>query len=98
MVGHSHIPCVFASADGKVVFVNFKAGVPVELDRRQLIVNPGGVGQPRDHDPRASYALYDSVANTVSNFKVRYDIASTQEKMKKAGLPEFLISRLSRGL
>jgi diadenosine tetraphosphatase ApaH/serine/threonine PP2A family protein phosphatase len=62
-----------------------------------MIVNPGGVGQPRDGDPRASYAVYDSNDGTVAHFRAEYDIKTTQDKMEEYGLPKYLADRLSEG-
>ena len=62
-----------------------------------MIINPGGVGQPRDGDPRASYAVYDSVDETITHYRTEYDISGTQEKMRGHELPEFLIDRLTYG-
>jgi predicted phosphodiesterase len=61
------------------------------------LVNPGSVGQPRDGDPRAAYALYDSGARTVTYCRVPYDVAAAQEKIQRAGLPGILADRLSKG-
>ncbi len=69
----------------------------MELGERRLIINPGGVGQPRDGDPRAAYVLYDTEARTLTLHRVEYDIAATQEKMRTAGLPSWLAERLSLG-
>jgi len=62
-----------------------------------LIINPGGVGQPRDGDPRASYAIYDSETRLIRLYRVPYDIRSTQDRMVTHGLPMRLVSRLSYG-
>jgi diadenosine tetraphosphatase ApaH/serine/threonine PP2A family protein phosphatase len=62
-----------------------------------MIINPGGVGQPRDGDPRASYAVYDSAARILYHYRVEYDILATQRKMDELGLPVPLIVRLSEG-
>ena len=62
-----------------------------------MFVNPGSVGQPRDGDPRASYAMLDDDAETVTFFRVEYPIANTQALMRQAGLPEVLWRRLARG-
>jgi len=61
------------------------------------LVNPGSVGQPRDGDSRAAFALYDSAANTVTYRRVSYDIAAAQRKIREAGLPPALADRLSQG-
>ncbi len=64
----------------------------------KLIVNPGGVGQPRDRDPRASYVILTLGKEIeVSHRRVEYDIEDTAKKIKAAGLPEELASRLFRG-
>ena len=62
-----------------------------------MIVNPGSVGQPRDGDPRAAYAIYDAEAHTLTHRRVAYDIERTQVKMASAGLPDALAARLSFG-
>jgi diadenosine tetraphosphatase ApaH/serine/threonine PP2A family protein phosphatase len=71
--------------------------VGLALGKNRLIINPGGVGQPRDGDPRASYAIYDSEANLVKLYRLPYDFKSTQDKMMRAGLPVRLAARLSYG-
>ncbi len=98
LIGHSHLPLVITFDEGGAAsFSDLKPGVPVELGQGHLILNPGSVGQPRDNDPRASYAIYDSESAMFQNFRVQYDIRATQGKMAKAGLPERLITRLSYG-
>ena len=98
-VGHTHIPLVIQQeSDGSVSARHMEDGDAVILTDRRLILNPGGVGQPRDGDPRASYALLDTEARSVEFHRVRYRIRSTQALMEAAGLPESLIRRLSRGL
>ena len=61
------------------------------------LFNPGSVGQPRDRDPRASCALYDSEKKTFKIARLPYDIAAVQNKIRYAGLPEFLAVRLAYG-
>ena len=67
------------------------------LGHARLVVNPGSVGQPRDRDPRAAYAVYDDDARIVSLRRVWYDVTETQRAMAEAQLPEALITRLSLG-
>jgi len=67
------------------------------LESERLIINPGGVGQPRDGDPRPSYVIYDAQKATVQRHGVTYEIAATQDKMRREGLPEPLIVRLDQG-
>jgi predicted phosphodiesterase len=61
------------------------------------LVNPGSVGQPRDHDPRAAFALYDSETRLVQYERTEYDVSATARKIVDAGLPEALGLRLFRG-
>ncbi len=97
LVGHSHIPFICRPKDDSAVFLEFPLDTPVALGTDRLIINPGGVGQPRDGDPRASYAIYDSDEGTVHHHRAEYDIATTQEKMSERGLPKYLIDRLANG-
>lgn len=97
LVGHTHAPMIFKSeADGQVSARRFSDEV-VLSGRDRMIINPGGVGQPRDGDPRAAYAIYDSEAGVITPYRVAYDIAATQAKMRKLELPSNLIIRLSYG-
>ena len=97
LVGHSHIPFVCRPAENGAVFLAFSLDNPLALGTDRLIVNPGGVGQPRDGDPRASYAVHDSDVGTLMHHRVEYDVPTTQEKMARHGLPEFLAKRLAFG-
>ncbi|MBE6356900.1 MAG: metallophosphoesterase [Lentisphaerae bacterium] len=63
----------------------------------KYLFNIGSIGQPRNGDCRASFAVYDSEAQTVTRYRVPYDIAATQEKVRAAGLPEKLALRLAKG-
>jgi diadenosine tetraphosphatase ApaH/serine/threonine PP2A family protein phosphatase len=96
LVGHSHVPLIFELAGDKAVYKEFKEA-NLKLKEKRMIINPGGVGQPRDGDPRASYAIYDAEAQTVRHYRVEYDIPATQKKMAERGLPTPLILRLSVG-
>ena len=64
---------------------------------RKLFINPGSVGQPRDGDPRASFAIWDQDRSRMEFYRVEYDIEVTQEKMRQAQLPQYLIDRLAVG-
>lgn len=70
--------------------------ISLEKDSSYL-VNPGSVGQPRDGDPRAAFAVYDTEAATVAFHRVPYDIERAQRKILYAGLPDRLASRLAEG-
>jgi diadenosine tetraphosphatase ApaH/serine/threonine PP2A family protein phosphatase len=99
LVGHSHMPMVFKlGEDGHCINLPLSESVGVVLGKDKMIINPGGVGQPRDGDPRASYAIYDSEAKMIRLHRVAYDIKLTQQKMVKQNLPVHLISRLEKGL
>ena len=62
-----------------------------------MLVNPGSVGQPRDGDPRAAFAIYDSDAAQVTFRRVPYDVGGAQAAIRAAGLPERLAARLEGG-
>lgn len=97
LVGHSHVPLVFELVGNSVVYKMFPDEASLKLGENRLFINPGGVGQPRDGDPRASYAVYDADTRTVYHYRVEYDIATTQKRMKERRLPLPLIMRLSQG-
>lgn len=98
VVGHTHLPLVVREVSpGRVEAFTPESGTVVEIGEERLCINPGGVGQPRDGDPRAAYAVLDTDAATVSFHRVAYDIATTQERMRAAGLPEALAVRLEFG-
>jgi|Deesub1362A_J573_1020465.scaffolds.fasta_scaffold00132_24 predicted phosphodiesterase len=93
-IGHSHQP-VIIEMDPKGEILIYRDRVELR-DGCRYIVNVGSVGQPRDGNPDASYALFDD--RRIEIKRIPYDIVSTQEKMKRAGLPGYLIERLSKGL
>ena len=98
LVGHSHVPSVFVQdKDGNCFDVGTADEIKLAWQSNRLIINPGGVGQPRDGDSRASYMIYDSDAQMMYHYRVHYDITSTQKKMAEHKLPSFLIRRLSYG-
>jgi diadenosine tetraphosphatase ApaH/serine/threonine PP2A family protein phosphatase len=68
----------------------------VEQPRRYLL-NPGSIGQPRDGDPRAAFAIADLEHETIEFWRVPYDISAVQERMRNARLPEPLVQRLIVG-
>lgn len=99
LVGHSHVPLVFESGDGGDIRLReFTDGQRRQLTERRLIINPGSVGQPRDGDPRASYATYDEESLVVTLHRVPYDIGLTQSRMMAHDLPARLITRLGYGV
>ncbi len=96
--GHSHIPSVFTlEPDGiRVDVVRGDERLPLEPGRRYLI-NPGSVGQPRDRNTAAAFAIYDSAKAVVDFERVPYDVAAAREKILQAGLPAALGDRLLVG-
>jgi len=97
-VGHSHIQCSFRLnlTNDRVTMDSPKVDEALSLIPR-LILNPGSVGQPRDRDPRAAYAIYDSTALTWTPRRVKYNVAEVQARIRAAGLPEKHALRLAEG-
>ena len=101
-VGHTHAPVIFSyykSENGPEVC---EASVlPLEtklvIGQERQIINPGSVGQPRDGDGRAAYALLDTETKELEHFRVEYPIQEVQEIMRERDLPPRLIARLSYG-
>jgi predicted phosphodiesterase len=103
-VGHSHVQLFFRMRDGyerceRIVLQPDDEGQVLELHPElRYFVNPGSVGQPRNQDPRASFAILDTSAGTITFRRVAYDIVSTQLQMRDVGLPAQLIRRLEFGM
>ncbi|OGR86255.1 MAG: hypothetical protein A3J74_08390 [Elusimicrobia bacterium RIFCSPHIGHO2_02_FULL_57_9] len=104
-VGHSHIPLCFKLSGEKgekvdMLFLEDGEGVKIPcagFRAAPIDFNPGSVGQPRDHDPRASCALFDSKKRTFRIVRLDYDISSVQAKIRETELPEYLALRLAFG-
>jgi diadenosine tetraphosphatase ApaH/serine/threonine PP2A family protein phosphatase len=99
-IGHTHVAEYYANrrATEFCEQVSLWAGGAISLaGELRYLVNPGAVGQPRDGNPAASFGLYDADARAVEVRRVRYEVTAVQEKMRAAGLPEFLIARLEVG-
>jgi predicted phosphodiesterase len=103
--GHTHIQGGFAvdgeewatlrplyDTDDKAEHFEFKM-----KKGAKYLINPGSVGQPRDGDWRAAFAIYDTDANSITFFRIPYDVAATQKRIYDAGLPDRLATRLSEG-
>jgi diadenosine tetraphosphatase ApaH/serine/threonine PP2A family protein phosphatase len=97
LVGHSHLPLLFKQegSEARALALRETSGRPL-MDGR-FIINPGSAGQPRDGDPRASYAIYDSELGLLRLHRVPYDIESVQARFAAAGLPPRLAARLGGG-
>lgn len=97
-VGHSHLPVIFQLNPGH----RYARLLIPDADQRmsmapRAILNPGSVGQPRDRDPRAAYAIYDPHEATWKFHRVAYDVSSVQARMQQVDLPLRHIQRLSAG-
>lgn len=97
--GHVHQPRLYFSARGEVSAFVPRPGIEVPLSAgRRWLVLAGSVGQPRDGNPAASYALFDGVSRRLTFHRVGYDWLTAAAKIRAAGLPETLAQRLEHGL
>ncbi len=98
--GHTHLPVIFTregdAFDGFVPNGEPSTRIPLAADVRYL-VNPGSVGQPRDGDPRAAYALYEADGPALVLHRVDYPVEAAQRRIRTAGLPPALANRLAIG-
>ena len=101
--GHTHHQGGFSYQDSQLEVLQIRprasesfAALRIEQPRRYLL-NPGSIGQPRDGDARAAFAVADLEHQTVEFWRVPYDVAAVQERMRLAKLPEPLIQRLIVG-
>ncbi|HEV8385902.1 MAG TPA: metallophosphoesterase family protein [Candidatus Acidoferrales bacterium] len=101
--GHTHFQGGFSFVDNTLEVIQLRpaegtsfAAMQVNSKTRYLL-NPGSVGQPRDGDPRAAFALADLEHNVVEFWRVPYNIEAVQSRMSEAGLPEPLVMRLAYG-
>lgn len=97
-VGHSHIQAVFTLNEktDRIGMQQTIPDMPFKLISK-MIVNPGSVGQPRDRDPRAAYAIYDTEEKTWTPRRVEYNIAEVQKRIREAKLPEKHAIRIAEG-
>jgi predicted phosphodiesterase len=101
--GHTHIQGGFTFRDDQVLVLHSKPALRDPFSTLQIeagtvyLVNPGSIGQPRDGDPRAAFAIADLENRSVELWRIPYDIEEVQNRMTQAGLPEPLILRLSFG-
>lgn len=101
LFGHTHVALAASLRDGRGVLVEMPRGHPelevtIEADDKYMI-NPGSVGQPRDGDSRAAYALVDTGQHLATLYRVSYPIETAQAKILAAGLPPMLAHRLGMG-
>ena len=96
--GHTHIPMFFVMEDSNVEGFFYPENEPVPIKpNMKYLFNVGSIGQPRDGDPRGGFAIYTPEDAVVQLYRFNYDIATTQQKIREAGLPERLAERLEYG-
>jgi diadenosine tetraphosphatase ApaH/serine/threonine PP2A family protein phosphatase len=97
--GHVHSPMLYLlSPAGKLFEFTPTSGVAIPLlGSRRFLAVLGAVGQPRDRNPAAAYAVLDEAQNTLTYIRVPYDVASAARKIRDAGLPAVLAARLEEG-
>lgn len=96
--GHTHVPAAWRSnGNGGVEGGHWRGEATLDLLDGPWLVNPGAVGQPRDRDPRAAWALLDLHTGTVRLFREEYDVAAAQQAILDADLPPDLAVRLESG-
>lgn len=100
LFGHTHLPVVFRRGSESFEAFTPEGDEDVTLQLEpgiRYVVNPGSVGQPRDGDPRAAFAIYDSAGPTLMLRRVPYAIDAAQRRIIGAGLPASLANRLAVG-
>ena len=95
-VGHTHVPALWEQNPGEGAPAIVHDYLRMNISGRSIL-NPGSVGQPRDHDRRAAFALFDSVQSTWELRRVEYDVAGVQARIKKTILPWRNALRLNEG-
>lgn len=92
--GHTHYPVLGELRGDDVHFFPIQYGKPMPLAEGCLAINPGSVGQPKDGDPRAAFAVLDTAARTITYHRVMYDLQSAVHKMEQQNYPEALVEIL----
>lgn len=95
--GHTHSPMLGWATDEEPLENDLEQQVTWPQDAPAVLVNPGSVGQPRDGDPRAAFALVDTDARSVDVRRVEYDLQAAHQAVLDAGLPAQLAQRLMEG-
>ena len=102
--GHTHLPGIFSRQSKTSPVSVFVPPPTMASPQKQILnprsshlVNPGSIGQPRDGDPRAAYAVFDHDTNEVEFIRTTYPVKAAQQKIRTAGLPESLARRLAQG-
>jgi predicted phosphodiesterase len=95
--GHTHVPALFHLAGDNAKATHITEATAHRLEERTLI-NAGSVGQPRDGDPRAAYAVIDTETGTATFYRASYRIDETQRRIRARGLPDMFADRLAFGV
>jgi len=95
--GHTHVPALFREGPDAERPGRVRYETPYPLEPRAFL-NPGSVGQPRDGDPRAAYAVLDLAEGTVTFHRSSYQVDETQRRIRARGLPAIFADRLAFGL
>ena len=100
LFGHTHYPVTFELSADSFDSVGSASAAQLQVAMKngcKYLINPGSVGQPRDGDPRAAYAIVDTTQRRVELYRTRYAVEEAQSKVVKAGLPDVLAQRLAVG-
>ena len=99
-VGHTHLQFYIKGSPSTChMYLNQKEHHIIHLnDKCRYVINAGAVGKPRDHNPQAACGLWDTQEKTFTFLRLDYNLTKTQEKMRKRGMPDFLIESLAHGL
>lgn len=98
--GHTHVPDAWRRGESRrVEQIPLREGPEgISLEEGRWIVNPGAVGQPRDRDPRAACAVFDTGSAVLEWARIPYDVEAAQEAIRHAGMPDFEARRLAVGM
>jgi len=97
--GHTHFPIIYLLRNEKIDIVPLTQNNKIKLDANtRYLINPGSIGQPRDKNPDPSFMVFDSTKRELTFIRYAYDLKKTQAKIREAGLPEILASRLESGI
>jgi diadenosine tetraphosphatase ApaH/serine/threonine PP2A family protein phosphatase len=100
LFGHTHYPVAFELSAQSLDSLGSASASEMQIQMKpgsKYLVNPGSVGQPRDGDPRAAYAIVDTTLSRIELYRLKYAVEEAQAKVMKAGLPEVLAQRLGVG-
>lgn len=97
--GHTHFPIIYLLRNEKIDVVPLNNNTKIKLDpNTRYLINPGSIGQPRDKNPNPSFVIFDSTKREIQFIRFNYNVKKAQKKIREAGLPEILASRLESGI